>query len=176
MFARNALLMSLGSLVLAAPAAADAARPAPTAELYACTDIAEDTARLACFDAAVAALRSAESAGEVQTIDRTELEAIERDAFGFSLPTLPQMLRRNSSEEDEIKAVTKRLDRISTDPSGALLFYLADGQVWRQVDSKSVPKSKIRRAEEVTIKRASLGSFRLVIDGTGAGIRVRRLN
>ena len=61
----------------------------PLAGIYACTQIADDSARLACFDAAVSQTQQAELSGEFQTLTRQDTARVQEDAFGFSLPSLP---------------------------------------------------------------------------------------
>lgn len=51
-----------------------------------CRDIAEDGARLACFDTAAEALSA--NADEIVTVNRREVEAVERESFGLQLPRL----------------------------------------------------------------------------------------
>lgn len=61
----------------------------PLADIYACANIADDSARLACFDSAVSATQTAQQAGEFRTLTRQDTERVQEDAFGFSLPSLP---------------------------------------------------------------------------------------
>ncbi len=67
------------------------AQSAALGDVYACAEKADDAARLACFDAAVRELKADEASGEVRAVTRTEVEAVERDAFGFNLPSLPRL-------------------------------------------------------------------------------------
>jgi hypothetical protein len=53
---------------------------------------------------------------------------------------------------------------------------LENGQVWEQVDSEELSRSKVRRGKQANIRKAAMGSFLMVIDGSGTGIRVRRVN
>lgn len=63
----------------------------PLGDVYACADVPGDAARLACFDAAVASLRSAQDEGELVAVSREEINEVRRDAFGFNLPSLPRL-------------------------------------------------------------------------------------
>ena len=60
--------------------------------MYACASIEENEARLQCYDQAVGRLQQAEATGEIRTISRSEVEAVERDAFGFNLPNLSNLV------------------------------------------------------------------------------------
>ncbi|MFN3911854.1 hypothetical protein [Hyphomonas sp.] len=159
---------------------ADAAPPRPTEGVYQCAAITDDTARLACYDKAVADLQTAESAGKVRTVDVATIEKLERESFGFSLPSLSQVFGRS---EDAGKPLTPEVDEV-TFPIASISvsrvtrkaqITLENGQVWEQIDSEEISRSKIRKAKEVTIRKAALGSFLMTIGG-GTGIRVRRVN
>lgn len=76
-----ALAMTLGTPAMAAP----------LDSVFACAETDDAEARLACYDAAVGSLREANASGELMTVTRSEVEAVERDAFGFNLPTLPRL-------------------------------------------------------------------------------------
>ena len=87
MIFRILLVSAAAAAGLAGPALARQSVANPTDAIYACAVIAEDSARLACFDDAVGTLRTKEEAGLVQTIDVGQIETIEKEAFGFSMPS-----------------------------------------------------------------------------------------
>lgn len=66
-----------------------AEEPNPLAAIYACAEIPDDTARLACFDQSVNQTRTAQQSGEFRTLTRQDSQRVQEDAFGFSLPSLP---------------------------------------------------------------------------------------
>lgn len=159
---------------------ADAAPARPTDSIYQCAAITDDTARLACYDKAVADLQTAESAGKVRTVDVATIEKLERESFGFSLPSLSQVFGRS---EDAGKPLTQEVDEVTLPIASISVnrvtrkaqITLENGQVWEQIDSEEISRSKIRKAKEATIRKAALGSFLMTIGG-GTGIRVRRVN
>src|SRR3546814_3347625 len=63
-------------------------RPAQIQELYACRDIADAAARLACFDREVGELSRADQAREITFTDRETAKKARRGLFGFSFPKL----------------------------------------------------------------------------------------
>ncbi|MGP1274464.1 MAG: hypothetical protein ACQRW7_03480 [Caulobacterales bacterium] len=67
------------------------AQSGPLETVIACADIEDGAARLACYDEQVANLRASVRSGELVAVDRPAVEAIERDGFGFSLPSLPRL-------------------------------------------------------------------------------------
>lgn len=148
---------------------------ASTESIYACSDIEIDAERLACFDAAVAQFRTAEEAGEVATISKQELTELNRESFGLSLPSLPKNIlpKFGSSDDTNLDAITEAVQSARRLSTGKLRITLVNGQVWDQIDTKDIYVSKKRGVDSAEIKRASLGSFKMKLDG-GRSFRVTR--
>ncbi|MEZ5967455.1 MAG: hypothetical protein R3C00_00105 [Hyphomonas sp.] len=144
-----------------------------TADVYACKDIAADAERLACYDAAVGRLKAAEDAGEVKTFTRKDVEQVKRDSFGFSIPSLPKLAfggeHDGKGKSEDLKEVTEAVKSVGG-ARGALRITLENGQVWVQIDDKSVNP---RGQKEARIYQAALGSYKMKLDG-GLAFRVRR--
>ncbi|MGB3627223.1 MAG: hypothetical protein WA989_15430 [Henriciella sp.] len=174
---KTILLAAGAALVMIAPATAqEGADSASTTRVYACIDVADDLERLACYDAAVGRLKAAEETGDVVTVTREQVEEVKRDSFGFSLPSLPKLVmpKLGGDDDSEIKEMTIAVDRISRGGDGKFIVYLENGQVWQQIESKKVYYSAKRGVENVTIKSAALGSFRMQFDD-GVPFRARRI-
>lgn len=62
----------------------------PIDDILVCQQIADEASRLACFDAAAGRLSEERQNGLVG-IYREDVEAIERDSFGFDLPSMPRL-------------------------------------------------------------------------------------
>jgi len=149
------------------------ATPEVLSGVYSCTEITEGGARLACFDAAVGRLRTAETQGDVVAVDRSRVETIQRESFGFNLPQLSRLMPRLGGRQDEpIASVQMQVERIIGRADGRSVFVLADGQRWAQVEAQST--RNVRPGDTVTIRRAALGSYMLVSARGGAAHRVRR--
>ena len=170
-------------LLVSAPVVAE--DTSPIANIYACAEISDDNARLTCYDNAVASARSAEDAGEFTTITRAEAEAVQRDAFGFQMPSLPKLaipklgggsrddgLKTNS--DGQISEVEMPIARVSQDSFGNVILTFENGQVWIQTDSERIRISKKRPPVSAVIKRASLGSF-LIRLNTGERFKGKRV-
>lgn len=154
--------------------------PETIANVYACGEIADSAARLACFDAAVAAMKAAQTQGQFAAVDAAGVRQIEREAFGFSLPSLPRLglpgLRRSDGDSAAVEPertpnvtmTIARLGRFDGRPS----FVMDNGQVWVLIDSQD--NRLARPGGAVTIRRASLGSYLMSVDAGGAALRVRR--
>jgi hypothetical protein len=167
------LLMAVGAGIFALSAAA---APSPAAEsaldkLYACAAIADGVQRLACFDAETARLKASETKGEFAAVDQAKIKEVQKEAFGFSLPSLPRLGLLRGAPTEELPAQEAVLKSISR--GYASIYTLSNGQVWRQVDSERDRHFKL--GEEVVIERAAMGSFLMSRKkGGGAAVRVRR--
>lgn len=170
---RVAASLVLLACAAAAPAAAkDKAPPAPPVqirELYACRDIADAAARLACFDREVGELSSADQAREITFTDRETAKQTRRGLFGFSFPKLGGIF---GGDEDEIKEIETVIRSVSTDQSGKYRLAMEDGAVWVQIDTAHIPKAP-RPGQKVTIKVASMGSYFAKVEG-GRTMRMKR--
>ena len=163
--------------VVAATAGAAAAKPqaAPTnapvvQAVVDCRKIEDGTQRLACYDAAVSALTNAQQAGDLVTLDRKQRQAVRKQAFGFTLPTL-SMFDTGEKEVDRIDETLASAHQIG---QGRWVFQMQDGAVWRQIDDEFLSREP-HAGSTIMIKRASLGSFMLSVDGQ-PGVRVHRDN
>lgn len=170
------VLASVCLIAFAAPAWAQQqpATPGALDSVYACAAVGEEAARLACYDNAVDRLREAQTSGNIVAVDRTQIETIERESFGFALPSLPTIFRRDQSQEQEaISEARFTIERVSRHADGRSSFYMTDGSAWTQIESESARNA--RPGENVTIRRASLGSFMMSFESRGRAQRVRRV-
>lgn len=162
--------IAAASLVPAA-AQAQAAGDGLVQRLSACRAVAADTERLACFDAAVGALEAARAEGQVVILDREEVEETRRRTFGLDINVLNPFAREGGMEEIEQVATTLREAR-QFGAGRQWLFTLEDGSVWRQIDSERL-RTDPRPGMSVEIRRASLGSYLLSVNGSRS-MRARR--
>lgn len=151
---------------------AAAQRPAtPLSPIYACANQTDDAARLQCYDQAVTQLRAAEQTGQVLAVDREQVAALERESFGFQLPSLSSMLPNFNGAPQQIERVETQVERVLSLADGRHTFVLANGQSWTQIEPRSA--SNVRAGDTIAIRRATLGSFMLSPE-RGAAHRVRR--
>lgn len=175
------IYLIIGAGLIAFPAISENISPLET--LYQCSEIEDDSARLTCYDTAVGRTREAEQSGEFKTITRKEAEDVQKDAFGFSMPSLPKFSlpsfgsdKDDSIKKDEsgqIEEVSLPIKSISEGGYGKLLIVFENGQVWRQSDSTPVKVSRKRPPTSAIIKRAALGSYLIKLD-TGERFKARR--
>ncbi len=168
------LISGLAALAAASTLSIQAApvqeRPETLAQLMACRGIADNAARLTCFDTAAGALDTAERQGDVVVIDRAGVAETRRQLFGFEMPSLPRLFGPEGAAE--IDAIESTLQSASLIGEGRWVFRLADGSVWRQIDSERV-RFQNRPGQPVRIRKATLGSFLLTV-GDSRAVRVRR--
>ena len=154
----------------AAAQTAPATQPQALDRVYACASVADEHERLACYDAAVGRLREAQTSGNLIAVDRVQAQQISREAFGFSLPSLPRLF--NFGPGEEFSEVASTIASIEHRGDGKAVFTLANGQVWSQIDTGA--NGRARPGGEVHVRRATLGSFMLSVEAGGRAIRVRR--
>lgn len=161
---------------------ASAQTSSPLEPIYACASISDDNERLACYDAAVGRAQQAEKQGEFKTITRQEAEDVQKDAFGFSLPSLPKFnlpsLGRGDDtikkdKEGQIEEVSLEIDRVTRDGYDKLIVRFKNGQVWRQTESGKIMVSTKRPPTSAIIKRAAFGSFLIKLN-TGERFKAKR--
>jgi hypothetical protein len=188
------LAMSAGALVMASTPFSALAQQAPPAgsaldSIYSCADLTDPAARLACYDAAVARVRADEASGALIALDQPRAEAVRREAFGFSVPSLFRLRRPSpvtspgaaptvsatpaiaaTPEED---SQTFSIVRVAQRPSGTVIT-TESGQVWALLDPRTL-EGRASPPFQVRIRRATLGSFIMQVEGRNRGYRVRRV-
>jgi len=136
-----------------------------------CKAMADPSERLACYDAAVGALDSAEQKGDIVVVDREQAKAVRRQAFGFTLPSLAMFERGEKPEE--LNEVSLGVERAYRSGEGKWTFELEGGAVWTQNDSETLFREP-KKGSKVEIRKASMGGYFMNVDGQRA-IRARRV-
>lgn len=165
----------IAGLFIAASAPAFAQEP--LAKVYACADIADGAARLACFDGAVAGLKKDVAGGQVQVMSKEQVRAAEIQTFGSENLTVSTALAAASGRkpaEAPPDRVTLKVKSITPGGDGNLRFLMENGQLWRQMDREKVVGlgSGPWTAE---VRKAAMGTFFMNIEGRRA-IRVKRVD
>lgn len=144
--------------------------------VYACATITDEHQRLACYDAAVGNLHEAQNRGEVVAVDRQQVERVNREAFGFSLPSLPNLFGGGRhGERAAAPTLTEQdmtIQSVQRLGNGRGVFTMSNGQVWLQIDDEN--SRNARQGGEVTVRTAVMGSFLMSVKAGGPAIRVRR--
>lgn len=168
-------MAALAAAVAVVPAAAraqdDEAPPTPRVfeELVACRAIADDAARLACYDRQVAAVQTAEEARDIVVYEREDVREAQRGLFGLRLPRI----RLFGGDDEQVNTIESTITAVAGGQNyRPWSFRLADGSLWLQIDSEQLSRDP-RAGHAIVIERAALGSFRARIDGMRP-IRVNR--
>ncbi len=180
------LFLSLAALLVGAgtanaqqsPSSPGFRPPGVMAKVYACAEVAEPQARLACFDAEIAALKAAETSGQFTAVDAARARQIQRESFGFHLPSLPQLGLAPSSrspegaaQRDDLNSQAMKIARAGRF-DGRPSFIMENGQIWVVIDTADNRHAKA--GANVTIRKAALGSFLMSVEAGGRALRVRR--
>ncbi len=151
-------------------------RPESFEALVRCRAVTDDAARLACFDAAAAALQAAQERRDVVVVDRQQVREGRRRLFGLALPRIPSCGGGDADEEndqDAVRSLESTVSAVTTTGYGQYQVTLADNSVWVQIDNNmlAVPP---RAGHHIVINRGALGSFMMRVNNQ-PGIRVRRV-
>ena len=173
------LLFLAGAPALAlAQRGGNAAPPRPESfeALVRCRAITEDSARLACFDSAAAALQAAQERRDVVVVDRQQVREGRRRLFGLALPRIPIFGGGDdddANDQDAVRSLEGTISAVTQAGYGQYQVTLADNSVWLQTDNNllAVPP---RAGHRVVINRGALGSFMMRVNNQ-PGIRVRRV-
>jgi hypothetical protein len=152
------------------------ARPQAFEALVRCRTIAEDAARLACFDQAAAALQSAQERREIVMVDRQQVREGRRRLFGLTLPRIPIFGGgddEDDNDQDAVRSLESTVSAVSMTGYGQDQVTLADGSVWVQVDNNQMAVPP-RNGHRIVVNRGALGSYMMRVNNQ-PGIRVRRV-
>ena len=175
------LAAALLSLAASAPAqdrpanrGAPNARPAAFEALVRCRAIADDSARLRCFDGAVSTLQQQAEQRELVVVDRSQIRESRRRLFGLAIPRLPVFGGGSGDDDDaeEVRSIDSQVASATQYGYGRWLVRLRDGSTWAQIDD-NVLALPPRPGQNVHVARAALGTFMMRVNNQPA-IRVQR--
>lgn len=152
--------------------AAEAPSNAVVDAVVACKAEADAQARLRCYDATVAALAQATSAGSLVVVDREDVRKTRRSLFGFALPKLPFFSGDYSQDEqaEKIEAKIKSARNLGYDK---WLIELDSDAAWQTTEAltRQMPP---KAGQSLTIKKGALGNYFLSIENK-ASVRAMRV-
>lgn len=167
----------IGAVVFAALSSAAAAQQreadnnALITSVLNCRELADDQARLRCFDTAAAALGEASSAGSLVVVDREAVRRTRRGLFGFNMPRLP-FFRGDTSQEEEVSEIEGTIRSVRALDYGKWTLTLDDNSTWQTTEANTHNPAP-RAGQSVRIRRAALGSYMLSVEGQ-RGVRAMR--
>lgn len=154
------------------------ARPTAIRPLLDCRKVAVPEDRLACFDRESASLEAADAANEIAVLDKEDVRKTRRSLFGLALPPLP-FLGGGKSDEGEPDGegeaqLTATITSTKSLGYGKWAFALEDGAQW--VTTEAVVYGQPTKGKSVVLKRAALGGYFAVFEGSGRTVRAKRVN
>lgn len=175
-------IAAVALVALLAPgfASADAARDVLT-EIAKCSEIGDAGERLKCFDSAATRAKGALAAPPATASESRSL----LDWFGFSRPakptTKPEEFGKQPSESaqaKELTQITANIVELAQTSRGKTLFFLDNGQLWRQLDADSTDLRDLPSTPgtKVTIEKGFLSSYNLMVAGRNGLIKVNRVH
>jgi hypothetical protein len=192
----------LTALALAALAGSSPALAAPATQdlleaMGHCAGIADDHARLACYDALAPHVKEALATPPAALPGNRPPTADEqRSWFGFDLGNLfgaapaqqttpaqfgsdrlPAPPAAEGSTEAALDSISAGVTDIAYTPFGKFIVFLDNGEVWRQIDGDSdhAVFRKPAKDNKVTISRGFIGSYNLSINDSARIYKVTRL-
>ncbi len=152
--------------------AQDAGETEHLTALQQCRTVADDTARLACFDRETAVLIAATDSGDLQIVDREAVRETRRGLFGFSLPKLGIFGGNDDEGEELAKRLESEIVGVRSAGREAYLLTIAEGSVWRVSDAPRRFRPKV--GDAVEFERAAMGSYWVRLNGQ-LGVKGRRV-
>ena len=184
---------ALALIFASAPARAAGAADDPLAPLRHCRQLTDVAAKAACYDQAMDRLEADRAAHKFSIVSGARIEGLQREAFGFRLPSLPKLrlggadslsspqedaahagkvLKRNKA--GEVVRVAYQVTRVIRLPNGRTRMVLSNGQVWEQVGSDA-PRFRGAPPYDIQIRKASLGSYLMRVGKSKHTVRVHRV-
>jgi hypothetical protein len=162
-----------------------------------CAAIADDHARLACYDAVAPRVKDALAVPPAALPNnRPPTTEEQRSWFGFDLGSLfgttpaqqttaaqfgnDKLPATHATEEAapaEVDSITAGVTDVAYTPFGKFIVFLDNGQVWRQIegDSEHAIFRRPAKANRVAISRGFIGSYNLTLDGSNRMYKVTRV-
>lgn len=188
----------LVALVLAGTASAHAdSREDVLDAMGKCAVIADDKARLACYDALSPHVKDvlASPPGALPG-NRPPTREEQESWFGFNLDDLfgagpsqqttpqqfgsdrlPETQAKVETAQHEVESITAGVTSYAYTPFGKFVVFLDNGQVWRQLEGDADHANFHHTAKDnkVTITRGMLGSYNLMINDSDRVFKVSRV-
>ncbi len=163
-----------------------------------CAAVADEKARLACYDAAAPRLKAA-LATPPNSLGRNPTKEEQESWFGFDIsglfgggstvPTKPEEFGKERTAEakavheaaqrsgEEIESITAGVAEVAYTRFGQFIVFLENGQVWRQLqgDSDRARFKSNPKDNKVTVSRGLLGSYNLTINDSDRVFKVTRV-
>lgn len=166
------LAVSAGTAARAQDTARDAGETDYLDQLRACQQITDTAQRLACYDTKVAAMISANEAGDVRIVDREDVRRTRRQLFGFKVPDL-DILEGDEKDRDTTDLFETGITSARQIKPGSWRFTTKEGAVW-EINNAPRRLSEINPGDTAVFKKAALGTYFIRINGQ-MGVKGKRI-
>lgn len=139
--------------------------------LSACRAVADEKARLGCYDQASDRLAEAVEKKELVVLDQQEIRETRRSLFGFSVPNIPLFRGESGGDNGELATTIAGAASLG---GGKWRIRLEGGAIW-DTNETWLGLSDPKPGQKIVIKRGTLGNYFLRINGQ-RGIRGRRVS
>jgi hypothetical protein len=165
--------------------------------LQKCATVAEDKARLACYDALVRPAQVALARPpEPQEVTHPPTKEEQKSWFGFDLSGLfssspsqqttpqqfgsenvPAVKQQVEIAKQEVSSISAGVTEYAFTPFGKFIVFLDNGQVWRQLegDADHAQFRKNPKNNKVTIARGFIGSYNMTLNDSTRVYKVVRV-
>lgn len=168
--------VALGSVALAQDAPEAGSDPAHVGTMRHCSTLSDDAARLACFDAASAALIAEFDNGKIRLVRTEEIEKTRKTVFGFATPTITLFGGKDSEGEkvEQMDTLASTITRVSTFGDDSYRITIAEGDaVWEMRDTPTRFRAP-KVGDSVEFQRAALSSYWVRVNGQ-MGVKGKRI-
>lgn len=144
-------------------------------QLVKCKSVADNAARLSCYDTAVDNLAKATASGEAVVIDKVQVRKARRGLFGFSLPQLDFLAPRSKSAADvkDEQSLTSKVVSARAFGYGMWRIKIDDGAVWETTEADNGFTDPSPGAA-VLIEKGAFGSYFIKV-GRGQRVKAKRV-
>jgi hypothetical protein len=139
------------------------------AAVRSCAKLADDAARLACFDREIGRV----SVPDPPAKESAPVSLSPEEKLGLSERRVQQLESKGTAQPQEVSALQAHIVLTSPGRDGRDIFELDNGQAWQQTEVQRYFTA--RPGDAVNIKKGALGSFWLSKSPSGQATRVKRL-
>jgi hypothetical protein len=167
------------------------------AGLHKCAAVADDKARLACYDALAPQAQTVLATHSApQESPRPATKEEQESWFGFDVGSLfgsspaqqttpqqfgsenlPSTRAKEETAKAELESITAGVTEYAYTPFGKFIVFLDNGQIWRQLegDADRAYFRKAAKDNKVTIGRGLIGSYNLTLNDSSKVYKVTRV-
>ncbi len=143
-------------------------------KLESCTQIEDNTERLACFDREVGAFVGATNEGEVRVVDSDQITQARKKLYGYSIPDAGIFEAKTEEEKDQNSRLVSTITRVRQVASKEWHFWIEEGNAKWRIKNNSVRARAPKVGQSVEFKPATMGTYWIRIDGR-KGVRGNRI-